>query len=124
MAVRHFSRIMAFCGFLGAAALMPAAAYAADCGEQPVDQPTLPDGALADADDMRVARDAVIEYSDAVDSWLRCMDDRSTKLAPFMTREQRARLSEDLSKVHLDRQVLQRGLNEQIRAYRKANQNG
>jgi len=99
-------------------------ASAADCGEPPVDAPTVPSGASASPNDMRIARERVIAYSDEVDQWLTCMDNRSSRLAQFLTREQRARLTEDLNKLHTDRQAVQRKLNTEIRAYRDANRSG
>ncbi len=105
------------------AAALSSPALAADCGEPPLDIPQVPSGETATPEQMRQAREAVISYSDKVDTWLTCMDNRSTRLAQYMTREQRARLTEDLNQVHLDRQSLQRTLNVEIRAYRNARRN-
>ena len=106
--------------YVFAAALMgslPAAAT--DCGEPPMDQPPVPNGANASADDIREARDSVLAYSKKVDEYLSCMDQRSSDILPYLTKEQKLRWDEDLTKVHNDRRDLQIKLNEAIRAYRR-----
>jgi hypothetical protein len=106
--------------FVFAAALtmsLPAAAL--DCGEPPMDQPPVPNGANATSDDIRDARDAVLGYSKRVDEYLSCMDQRAAVIVPYLTKEQKTRWDEDLTKVHNDRRDLQIKLNEAIRAYRR-----
>ena len=94
----------------------------ADCGEPPMDQPPIPDGAQSDADAIRAARNAVVAYSTQVDAYLTCMDERGTKLMPYMTKEQQVRWDEDLANLHDSRRDLQQQMNLAIRAYRRSRQ--
>jgi hypothetical protein len=92
---------------------------AADCGEPPMDQPPVPSGEAASTDDIRIARDAVIQYSRQVDEYLTCMDQRAPKIMPYLTKEQKVRWDEDLADVHERRRKLQIKMNEAIRSYRR-----
>ena len=106
--------------FVFAAALfasLPASAL--DCGEPPLQQPPVPDGSHANADDIRDARDAVLGYSKRVDKYLTCRDQRAPTILPYLTKEQKLRWDEDLTNVHNERRDLQVKLNEAIRAYRR-----
>lgn len=94
-------------------------AMALDCGEPPIQQPAVPDGSNASADDIRSARDAVLAYSRSVDEYLTCMDQRAPDILPYLTKEQKVRWDEDLTKIHNERRDLQVKLNEAIRAYRR-----
>ncbi|WP_417459851.1 hypothetical protein [Kordiimonas sp.] len=94
-------------------------AMALDCGEPPMQQPPVPDGSRASADDIRDARDAVLTYSRSVDEYLTCMDQRAPVILPYLTKEQKARWDEDLTQIHNERRDLQVKLNEAIRAYRR-----
>lgn len=94
---------------------------AADCGEPPMDQISVPDGGGANADQIRDARNAIVAYSKRVDEYLSCMDQRAAKLLPYLTKDQQARWDEDLAAVHENRRQLQIKMNEAIRAYRRAN---
>jgi len=95
---------------------------AQECGEPPLKGPSIPNGATADADDMRIARDGLLGFSKKVDSYLACMDQQGGKLLPYMTKEQQTRWDEDLNSVHNNRRDLQVKFNETIRAYRRAQQ--
>lgn len=99
--------------------LMASPAYAADCGEPPLDMPVVPKGETASAEDIREARDAVLAYSEQVDKYIACMDARGLKIAAFMTKEQKARRQDDLTDMHNERRDLQLALNEAIRQYRR-----
>lgn len=112
-----------FISLILAAAFGTMPVYAADCGEPPLDQPPIPDGATADADEIRAARGAVVAYSTRVDEYLTCMDQRGAKLMPYMTKEQQVRWDEDLADLHDQRRELQNQMNLAIRAYRRARQN-
>jgi len=107
---------LVFAGFL----VMSAPATAADCGEPPMDQPPVPDGSVATADQIRDSRDAIVEYSKKVDEYLTCMDQRAAKIMPYLTKEQQVRWDEDLAAVHERRRQLQIRMNEAIRAYRRS----
>ncbi len=93
--------------------------FAAECGEAPLTMPSVPDGASATAESIRSSRDAVLAYSTKVDAYLACMDNRSTVIQPYLTKEQKARWDEDLATLHNNRRDLQTKMNEAIRAYRK-----
>ena len=107
---------------IAALVLMASPAYAADCGEPPIDMPVLPAGSTASAEDIRNARDAVLSYSATVDKYIACMDARGLKVAAFMTKEQKARRQDDLTDLHNERRDLQLALNEAIRDYRRQRQ--
>ncbi len=107
---------LVFAGLL----LASAPAFSADCGEPPMDEPPVPNGATADADQIRDSRDAIVDYSKKVDEYLTCMDQRAAKILPFLTKDQQARWDEDLAAVHERRRQLQIRMNEAIRAYRRA----
>ncbi|NVJ99460.1 MAG: hypothetical protein HWE25_15010 [Alphaproteobacteria bacterium] len=94
----------------------------ADCGEPPMAQPNVPEGSVANADQIRDARDAVLAYSQSVDKYLTCMDQRASKLMPYLTKDQQARWDEDLTAVHERRRDLQIKMNEAIRSYRRSRQ--
>lgn len=98
------------------------AVLAADCGEAPQDTPIIPNGETATAADIRAARDAVIVFSNEVDEYLACMDERAPRILPFLTKEQKVRWDEDLAEVHERRRELQTQMNMAIRGYRRANQ--
>ena len=102
------------------ASAMSTSAFAADCGEPPVDQPTVPDGASATQATIRAARDSVVAYSTKVDEYLQCMDRRANSVVPYLTKEQKVRWDEDLAGLHEKRRDLQTKMNEAIRAYRNA----
>ena len=95
-------------------------AIAADCGEPPMDGPTVPDGSQSDSEQIRQARDKVLGFSKQVDAYLTCMDQRAPTIMPYLTKEQQTRWDEDLAKVHDYRRELQVKLNEAIRAYRRS----
>ncbi|WP_139167485.1 hypothetical protein [Kordiimonas lacus] len=100
--------------------LVSTSVFAADCGEPPMDEPPVPNGAVADADQIRDSRDAILEYSKKVDEYLTCMDQRAAKIMPYLTKDQQARWDEDLAAVHERRRQLQIRMNEAIRSYRRA----
>lgn len=100
------------------AAAMTTTAIAEDCGEPPLDQPTVPETAQS-ADEIRTARDAVLAYSGEVDKYIECMDKRMAKFGPYMTKEQIARRQDDLNDLHNSRRDLQLALNDAIRSYRR-----
>ena len=99
----------------------PVNAVTESCGETPQTKPNVPDGAGATVDDIRIARNRVLSYSNSIDAYLTCMDTRANLLLPYMTVEQKERWDEDLTNLHNDRRDVQLELNEAIRAYRKAN---
>jgi len=98
-------------------------ALAADCGEMPIDTPAIPDGAAAGADDIRDARNAVLEFSSRVDEYLTCMDSRAATILPYLKKEQQARWEKDLADLHDRRRELQTQMNAAIRAYRRSSGN-
>lgn len=98
--------------------------FADDCGEQPMDKPSIPDGATSTQSEIRAARDAVIAYSSNVDKYLQCMDKRSNTVVPYLTKEQKLRWDEDLADIHEVRRELQTKMNAAIRAYRNAIRKG
>lgn len=100
------------------AVAMTNAAVAEDCGEPPLDQPSVPELAQS-AEEIRAARDAVLAYSGTVDQYIECMDKRMVKFGPYMTKEQIARRQDDLNDLHNSRRDLQLSLNDAIRAYRR-----
>lgn len=120
---RNLQRIAAI-----ATVIMPAVisvgAHADDCGQPPMSQPSVIDGATATSETLRISRDAVLSYSDNVDAWLACMDRRIASLSPFLTKEQRTRWQEDSAKLHNERRDLQVKLNEEIRKFRRTQANG
>ncbi|MFC3052433.1 hypothetical protein [Kordiimonas pumila] len=97
------------------------AAAAEDCGEPPVNYPTIPNGETSDAEQIRIARDAVVAYSDTVDAYIACMDQRGQLLLPYMSKDQRLRWDEDLANLHNKRRDMQTEMNMAIRSYRKTN---
>lgn len=100
-------------------ATLSTATFAADCGEPPLGKLSLPTTTSIDSDNLNVARDRVINYSENVDTYMNCMDQRGRKLLPYMSKDQQTRWEEDLTKVHENRRELQIALNDLIRAYRK-----
>ena len=106
-----------------ATALLSAAlsttSLATDCGVPPLDKLNLPSATSVDSDNLKVARDHVIGFSDNVDTYMNCMDQRGRKLLPYMSKDQQSRWEEDLTKVHEHRRELQIALNDLIREYRK-----
>lgn len=94
------------------------------CGEPPLKQPVIPSGVNATTDQIRVARQSVLDYSSNVDRYLQCMDGRINVLGSYMTEEQRTRATNALADLHDKRRTLQIALNEAIRAYRNSQQAG
>ena len=107
-------------GILAAFTFGNGVAYGADCGEAPHSLPFIPKGEAAAADDIRTARLAVVEYSNAVDKYLLCMDERATRILPYLTKEQKGRWEEDLAELHEQRRDVQTEMNLAIRNFRKA----
>lgn len=97
-------------------------AVAAECGEPPLAAPIIPNGEHSEADDIRAARTAVVDYSAEVDKYLACMDSKASLVFPYMTKEQKSRWDEDLADVHNKRRDAQTAMNEAIRAYRRVQQ--
>ncbi len=94
--------------------------YAADCGEPPMDKPTLPAvSSSTTAEEIRGARSAVLTYSGKVTEYLSCMDNWIVKLRPYMTKEQNSRFSDDTANLHEERISVEEEMNELIRAYRR-----
>jgi len=106
-----------------ALAFTSSAAFSADCGEAPYEQPPIPNGETADAEDIRKARVAVVTYSNKVDEYLTCMDQRAPRILPYLSKEQKVRWDEDLAEVHERRRELQTQMNQAIRAFRKKTAN-
>lgn len=95
------------------------AAGATDCGEPPLDKINLPSASSVTADTLKEARNELVAFSDKVDAYMGCMDQRGRKLLPYLTKKQQARWEEDLTEVHENRRQLQIALNDLIRTYRK-----
>jgi hypothetical protein len=94
--------------------------HAADCGEPPQEKPVLPSVSQnLTTEDIRSARNAVINYSGKVTNYLTCMDNWIVKLKPYMTKEQTTRFSDDTANLHEDRIELEQQMNEIIREYRR-----
>ena len=105
---------------LAALMLLAGPALAAvDCGDPPMDEPAIPDGTHANRAEMLAAVNAVKAYSDAVDAYLKCKDERSLTVFQWMNEAQRTRWSEDLDRVHQRRVEVQRQMNEAIRLFNK-----
>lgn len=98
---------------------LPAAA-AIDCGEPPLAMPAIPDGTRSVREDMLAGVDAVKAYSDKVDAYLACKDERAMTVFQWMNEEQRARWNEDLDDLHQQRVELQRQMNEAIRVFNQS----
>ncbi len=97
---------------------------AADCGEPPEFVYKLPDGSGASAEDMQDARDRLMGYSEKVDGFITCMDQRGTLLKTYMTKEQQDRWEDDLNALHNQRRDYQLAFNEVIRTFRRAQKVG
>ncbi len=95
-------------------------AFAVDCGEVPQTEPYVPNGETASAEEIRTARNNVVSYSDAIDRYLTCMDDRAGNIMPYLTKEQKERWNEDLAAVHEVRREIQNRMNMAIRTFRKS----
>lgn len=98
---------------------MSVSAVAEDCGAPPMETPTLPSTVTITADTLKSARERTIAYSETVDTYMTCMDQRGRKLLPYLTKDQQTRWEEDLTEIHETRRQLQITLNDIIRAYRK-----
>ena len=94
-------------------------AVAADCGAPPLDQPQLPAASTLTTKTLKSARESTVEFSNDIDDYMSCMDQRGRKLLPYMTKEQQTRWEEDLTELHENRRQLQISLNDLIRNYRK-----
>jgi len=90
----------------------------ADCGEPPVQPSALPEGSTATTQEIRAARKLVLDYSEKVDKYLTCMDQKDARLVPWLTKEQQTRREEDLVNLHNSRRDVQVKLNDAIRAFR------
>lgn len=90
-----------------------------DCGAPPLNKPNLPSSTTVTADSLKNARESTILFSERVDNYMSCMDQRGRKLLPYLTKEQQSRWEEDLTGVHENRRQLQIALNDLIRAFRK-----
>ena len=112
---------IALVGLFLAIAYGNSAVFAADCGEVPHKLPFVPSGETAGEEGIRVARNAVVKFSTAVDNYLTCMDARATRILPYLTKEQKVRWDEDLADLHDKRRDLQNEMNLAIRSYRNAN---
>ncbi|RMD89770.1 MAG: hypothetical protein D6807_03010 [Alphaproteobacteria bacterium] len=97
-----------------------AAAAAVDCGDPPMKGPAIPDGAHASRAEMLAGVNAVKAYSDAVDAYLKCKDQRALTVFQWMTEDQRRRWNEDLDAVHQRRVEVQRQMNEAIRIFNQS----
>lgn len=105
-----------------ASTLIAGAAKAApQCGEPPMDGPAIPDGTRVDRDGMLAGVNAVKVYSEQVDEYLSCKDERAVQVFQWMNEEQRARWEEDLNKIHEHRVEVQRQMNEAIRVFNSNN---
>ena len=111
--------VSCFVSALVVTAAVPASAQGIkECGEPPVVQPSIPSGSALTAQKIREARDTVVAYSQSVDVYLQCMDDRFSLLATYMTEDQRTQYNNDLASLHDGRRELQLKMNEAIRAFR------
>lgn len=110
------------CAIVAASLLLaaPPAAAAIDCGESPVRMPAIPDGTKSVREDMLAGVEAVKAYSDTVDAYLACKDERAMTVFQWMNEEQRARWNEDLDDLHQQRVELQRQMNEAIRVFNQS----
>jgi hypothetical protein len=106
-------------GFFTALMFASNAAFAVDCGEPPQQAPKIPSGETASAADIRIARVAVVAYSDKIDKYITCMDERAARITPYLNKEQKTRWEEDLANLHDVRREVQNQMNLAIRAYRK-----
>jgi len=119
MKIQGFAVILAILA-AGVFAAPPAAAIV-DCGDPPMNRPVIPDGETASRQDMLTAVDAVQAFSDAVDEYLECKDERAQTVFQWMTEEQRDRWNEDTTEIHNRRVEIQRKMNEQIRVFNENN---
>lgn len=93
-------------------------AKADDCGEPPYDKPFIPNGLSATREEIGTARDAVISYSEKIDIYIVCMEERTALLSPYMTKDQRSRWIDTLNELASERTDIQLAVNKQIRAWR------
>jgi len=94
-------------------------ALAKDCGAEPINPPAIPDGEKVNRDQIVAARQSIIAYSEQVDTYLNCMDQRLIKLRSYMSKEAMQRWQEDSTKLSNQRTELQIAINKAIRAYRR-----
>lgn len=107
---------------LSASTLAVGTAKAApQCGEPPMTAPAIPDGTRVDRDAMLAGVNDVKAYSEQVDAYLSCKDERAVQVFQWMNEEQRARWEEDLNKIHEHRVEVQRQMNEAIRVFNSNN---
>lgn len=95
-----------------------------ECGEPPISKPRIPSTNGITAEQIRNARDSVLAYSESVDEYLQCMDDRFNVLGTYLTEEQRTQYNNDLASLHDGRRELQIQMNAAIRAFRAGNSSG
>ena len=107
---------------IGALMTLSGSAMAAPyCGAPPGVEPAIPDGTKVSKDGMLAGVNAVKAYSERVDGYLACKDQRAIEVFQWMNEEQRARWEEDLNAVHERRVELQRQMNESIRVFNSHN---
>lgn len=93
--------------------------HAADCGMPPGNPPTVPAGATANDDQIRIAIRAVQDYGTVVQNYLNCMSLRKDSFFLNMNTEQRERWNEDFNALADQLTEIETRLNEEIRIFNR-----
>ncbi len=106
---------------LGLMFSLPGANYAqaSDCGLPPSGAPSVPDGATANDDQIRVAIRAVQDYGTQVQLYLNCMQLKQDDFFLNMNTEQRERWNEDFNALADLLTDIETRLNEEIRIFNR-----
>ena len=97
----------------------PNYAHASDCGLPPQNAPTVPDGATANDDQIRIAIRAVQDYGTLVQRYLNCMQLKQDDFFLNMNTEQRERWNEDFNTLADLLTEIEGRLNEEIRIFNR-----
>ena len=94
-------------------------AQASDCGLPPRSAPTVPDGATANDDQIRIAIRAVQDYGTLVQRYLNCMQLKQDDFFLNMNTQQRQRWNEDFNTLADLLTDIEARLNEEIRIFNR-----
>ena len=111
--------VPAFLLALGLAFASPDKASASDCGLPPMNAPTVPDGATANDDQIRLVIRAVQDYGTEVQGYLNCMQLKQDEFFLNMKTDQRERWSEDYNALADLLTDIETRLNEEIRIFNR-----
>lgn len=96
---------------------------AKDCGFPPQEKPVIPSGAIANRTQMNAAIAGIRTFGTLVNNYLNCMEANREKMFVHMNKEQRDRWVDDFNGVADELEVLQNKINEEIRAFNRAQDN-